>query len=59
MDGSMVLTDSGHGTECVWARCHVEPAGARLVNFISVGGRTFAAGTTADRRIYSHNFQKI
>jgi hypothetical protein len=59
MDGQLVLTDCGHGTERVWTACHVESAGRRLVNFISVGGRTFAAGTTATRRIFSHNYLKF
>ncbi len=58
MDGQMVLTDTGHNTPKVWMQCAAEDAGERMVNFLSLGGRTFAAGKEANMRIYSHNYLK-
>lgn len=59
MDGQLVLTDTGNGTEKVWLRCHAEDAGERLVNRIFAGDRIFAAGATAAARIYSHNSKPV
>ena len=58
MDGQLVLTDTGSGTEKVWMECHAERVPARMVNQIYAGDRIFAAGRMASARIYSHN-QKL
>jgi hypothetical protein len=55
----MVLTDTGEGSAKVWLTCHAESVSARAVNQIYAGDRIFAAGTSANARIYSHNLKPI
>jgi hypothetical protein len=59
MDGQEVLTDSGSGTPVAWQKCRAEYVGVREVGVITMGGLTFAAGETPDKRIYSHNYIKF
>ncbi len=59
MLGQLVWTDLGHGTvPHMWRIWRIEDAGLRDVMHIDLGGRTFAAGESARRRIYSHNMSK-
>jgi hypothetical protein len=59
MDGLLVLTDTGDGSAKVWMPCHAESVSARAVNQIYAGDRIFAAGTSANARIYSHNQKPV
>jgi len=53
MQLQLVATDIGNGIE--WSPVTVYDAGIRRVCHIYLGGKIFAAGSSKDKRVYTHN----